>query len=71
MGPREAGFRDRGRASGSKARLLGLVPASTGVLEEQLLRLCVLMAYPGLLAPAFQSREFNWEELELCRLAGD
>ena len=33
----------------------GLVPASTGVLEEQLLRLWVLMAYPGLLAFAFQS----------------
>ena len=33
----------------------GLVPASTGVLEEQLLRLWVLMAYPGLLASAFQS----------------
>ena len=61
----------KGEPQAAKHASLGLVPASTGVLEEQLLRLCVLMAYPGLLASAFQSREFNWEELELCRLAGD
>lgn len=44
-----------GEPQAAKHASLGLVPASTRVLEELLLWLGVLMAYPGLQAPAFQS----------------